>query len=66
MTTNPDDVEQHDRMVALVERMLDLHRHLLEMQIEATDRAIDDLVFDLYDLTPDERAIVEASAGRTA
>ena len=70
-------MEKHDRMVALVERMLDLHRRLpaaatehrkrlIEMQVEATDREIDALVYDLYGLTPDERAVVEASAGRTA
>lgn len=73
--SSPDDVEKHDRMVSLVETMLDLHRRLpaaatehqrrlLEMQVEATDRAIDDLVFDLYGLTPDERAVVEAGVAR--
>ncbi len=74
---SPDNVAKHDRMVALVEAMLDLHRRLpaaatehqkrlIELQIEATDREIDDLVFDLYGLTPEERAVVEASAGRMA
>jgi hypothetical protein len=72
---NPDDVAKRDRMVALVETMLDLHRrlpaaatehqrHLIEIRIEATDREIDLLVYDLYDLTPDEIAVVEASAGK--
>ena len=67
-------MEKHDRMVALVERMLDLHRRLpaaatehqrrlIEMQIEAADREIDALVYDLYDLSSDEIAVVEA-AGR--
>ena len=75
VASSPDDVAKHDRMVALVETMLDLHRRLpaaatehqrrlLEMQVEATDRAIDDLVFDLYGLTPDERAVVEAGVAR--
>ncbi|MEN6341449.1 MAG: hypothetical protein ABFC89_02710 [Methanospirillum sp.] len=61
-------------MVALVERMLDLHRRLpaasteharrlIEMQVEQTDREIDALVYDLYGLTADERAVVEAAAG---
>ena len=36
-------------------------RRLIEMQIEATDREIDALVYDLYGLTPDEIAVVEAS-----
>ena len=50
--------------------MLDLHRrlaaaklahekHLLQQQINVTDKAIDALVYALYDLTPEEIAIVE-------
>ncbi len=57
-------------MVALVERMLDLHKQLsaatlpydrerLRRQIEATDREIDDLVYELYDLTDEEIKLVE-------
>ncbi len=55
-------------MVALVERMLHLHqqqpqtpqaRAILNRQIEATDREIDNLVYRLYDLTEDEIEIVE-------
>jgi hypothetical protein len=72
---NPDDMEKHDRMVSLVETMLDLHRRLptaatehqrrlLEMQVEATDREIDALVYALYNLTPDEIAVVEAAVGK--
>ena len=66
---DPADVARHDRMVALVDTMLDLHkqlpdlsgpqRNVVEAQIEATDREIDALVYELYDLTPDEIAIVE-------
>lgn len=67
---DPADVARHDRMVALVERMLDLHRrlaavklahekHLLQQQIDVTDKAIDALVYELYALTPEEIAIVE-------
>lgn len=59
-------------MVALVERMLDLHRrhaaeavpHIktaLQRQIEATDRQIDTLVYGLYGLTEEEIAIVEGA-----
>ena len=72
---NPDDVAKHDRMVSLVEAMLDLHRRLpasstdhektlLERQIEATDRQIDTLVYELYGLTEDEIRIVEAGGGK--
>jgi hypothetical protein len=34
----------------------------IQTRIDATDRQIDRLVYDLYDLTPDEIAIVEGSA----
>ena len=67
---NPDDVAKHDQMVLLVERMLELNEkktdesnpetlRLLETQITATDRQIDRLVYDLYDLSPEEIALVE-------
>jgi hypothetical protein len=60
-------------MVALVERMLDLHKRLpaaqtpndktlLQRQIAATDREIDRLVYELYGLTDEEIAIVEENA----
>jgi len=57
-------------MVGLVERMLVLHRklaaatvppdkELYRRQIEATDRQIDALVYELYGLTGEEIAVVE-------
>ena len=56
-------------MVELVQSMLDLHKFassgtdhdktLLARQIEATDRQIDRLVYELYDLTEEEIGIVE-------
>jgi hypothetical protein len=69
--SDPVDRARHDHMVALVERMLDLHRRLaaghnpqtrtiLQRQIEATDRQIDGLVYELYGLTTQEVQIVEA------
>jgi hypothetical protein len=33
----------------------------LQRQIEATDRQIDTLVYELYGLTPDEIAVVESA-----
>jgi hypothetical protein len=68
--SDPADVARHDRMVALVERMLELHKKLAaatipadktlyQRQIEATDRQIDALVYELYGLTEEEIAIVE-------
>ena len=67
---DPKDVARHDKMVALVERMLDLHKKLAaatipadkklyERQIEARDEEIDALVYELYGLTEEEIAIVE-------
>jgi len=66
---NPDDVARHDEIVLLVERMLDLHKKLptttgndktqYEQLIAATDKRIDQLVYQLYDLTDEEIAIVE-------
>ena len=72
--TNPTDKARHDRMVALVNRMLDLHKQLpeaktpqtqtvLQRQIETTDRQIDALVYELYGLTDEEIKIVEESLG---
>lgn len=66
---NAQDVKMHDDLVALVERMLDLHKRLkgavgeeekdLERQIARTDGQIDDLVYQLYDITEEERKIIE-------
>jgi hypothetical protein len=68
--TNPADVEKHDRMVSLVDKMLALvpkrraeanpqAAAQLDAQIAATDRQIDRLVYDLYGLTEEEIALVE-------
>ena len=56
---DPADVAWHDKMVALMERMLALHgklataiisadKKLYQRQIETTDRQIDGLVYELY------------------
>jgi hypothetical protein len=63
---------RHDQLVTLVERMLKLHADLpaakspdaltrLQREIKATDAAIDKLVYALYELTPEEIALVEAA-----
>ena len=68
--SDPADVARHDKMVSLVERMLDLNKRLpvartdqeqtiVKRQIAATDKEIDELVYDLYGLTEEERKIVE-------
>jgi len=61
---------RHGRVVQLAERMLSLHKELesaktayektvTERQIEATDRQIDGLIYELYELTDEQIAIVE-------
>ena len=68
--SDPADKARHDKMTALVERMLALHKQkadvkidhekkLVERQIEATDKQIDALVYELYGLTEEEILIVE-------
>ena len=59
----------HDRIVELVDKMLQLHndlpdsagegRRILNAQIQRTDREIDALVYKLYGLSEDEVAIVK-------
>jgi len=66
----PAKKSRHDKMVSLVEQMLALHKKLaatknehdktaLQRQIDATDKQIDTLVYELYELTEDEIKIVE-------
>ena len=73
-SSNPADVKNHDRMVALVERMLSLNKQaqaavtpqekdMLQRQIVTTDREIDHMVYELYGLTAEEVKTVE---GETA
>lgn len=68
--SNPSDKHQHAGMVELVERMLSLHEQLAEARtsqektlirryIDATDRQIDRLVYELYALTEEEIEVVE-------
>jgi type I restriction-modification system DNA methylase subunit len=65
------DKARYDQVVSLVERILELQRRLataktgqektvLQRQIEATDRQIDRLVYELYGLTDEEIKIIEA------
>ncbi len=64
------DVARHDRMVELVDQMLELNQQLatartpqardvLQRHIEVTDKEIDHLVYELYGLTEAEIALVE-------
>lgn len=65
-----------DRVAHLADRMLDLHKRLaaartqhestlLERQIAATDREIDQLVYELYGLTKEEIALVEEATEKS-
>ena len=71
---NPTEKNMHDNLVALVNKILDLNRRFapirstpcnerdeLQKHIEQTDSEIDDLIYDLYGLTEEERRIVEGS-----
>jgi hypothetical protein len=64
---------RHDKMVELVEWILDLHKQLpkaktpheqesLKRTIAATDNQIDTLVYELYGLTDSEIRIVEGES----
>ena len=68
--SNPAEKAQHDKLVALVENMLELQKkyhdarmerdkELYERQIQIVDTQIDRLVYDLYGLTEEEIGIVE-------
>ncbi len=68
--SNPAEKSQHEKMVALVSQMLELHESkagaktqaetdVYERQIKSVDEAIDGLVYELYGLSPEEIKIVE-------
>jgi len=69
----PKDKSRHDKLVGLVEKMLvltpklraaqtDKERATLQNAVTATDRQIDQLVYELYELTPEEIALVEGAS----
>ena len=62
-----------DELVRMVQQMLDMHqrlavgrnlqtREIIQRQIDATDRQIDQFVYQLYGLTEEEIKIVESGA----
>jgi len=72
--SDPSDKAHHDKIVELVQRMLDLNKQLaaaktehektvLQRQIAVTDSRIDQLVYQLYGLTAEEIKIVEEGSG---
>jgi hypothetical protein len=65
-----DENSAYENIIILIDRMLDLHKRTpttpqeqeqLRREIEATDRQIDQLVYQLYGLTDEEIKIVEQS-----
>ncbi len=68
---DPADKARHDKIVALVDGMLELNKKKhsgklapselgrLEREIASTDREIDKLVYELYRMTDDEQKIIE-------
>jgi hypothetical protein len=65
------DKARHDKMVVLVDRMLELNKkkhsgklapselERLEREIASTDAVIDNLVYELYSITEEERKLIE-------
>jgi hypothetical protein len=70
--SNPAEKAKHDKLVALVDNMLEVQekyhearmerdKELYERQIKIVDAQIDRLVYDLYELTEEEVKVVEAA-----
>jgi type I restriction-modification system DNA methylase subunit len=72
--SSPIEMKMHDKLVTLVESMLELNTHLASIQdiyinkrdelvkeIQKTDKDINILVYDLYGLTEAEKALIESS-----
>ncbi|HAK89305.1 MAG: hypothetical protein A2X55_07385 [Nitrospirae bacterium GWB2_47_37] len=67
---NPSEKAIHDKLVSLIDRMLELHkkknslppsaeRDKIEREIAVTDEKIDEIVYGLYGITKEERRIIE-------
>ncbi|MFH1701965.1 MAG: N-6 DNA methylase [Nitrospirota bacterium] len=68
---NPSEKSIHDKLVSLVDRMLELHkkknslppsaeREKIEREIAVTDEKIDEIVYGLYGITDEERRIIDS------
>ena len=69
--SNATDKARHDKVVALVDRMLELNKKkhsgklapseldCVEREVASTDREIDEVVYELYVIADDERKIIE-------
>ncbi|MBM4056366.1 MAG: hypothetical protein FJ264_17175, partial [Planctomycetes bacterium] len=68
--SNPIEKSRHDELVSLADRMLKLNKELqktsentdkwysLKKEIEQTDKLIDEIVYELYEVTEEERKII--------
>jgi len=71
--SDPAHKARHDQMAALVDRMLELNKKKhsgklapseldrLEREIATTDHEIDELVYELYGITEEERKLIETT-----
>jgi hypothetical protein len=71
--SDPADKARHDKIVELVDRMLELNNQKhsgklapsqvdrADREIAATDAEIDNLVYELYGITEEERKIIEGA-----
>ena len=73
--SNPEEVAKHDKLVSLVDNMLELQKkyhdarmdrdkELYERQIKIVDAQIDRRVYDLYGLTEEEVKVVEGGESK--
>jgi hypothetical protein len=71
--SKPADKLRHDKLVVLVDKLLglmpklraatsDSEKSVLQNAVTATDQEIDKLVYELYNLTREEIALVEGAA----
>jgi len=71
--SKPADKERHDKLVGLVEKLLvlmpklraatlDSERATLQNAVTAAEQQLDELVYELYDLTEEEIAVVKGTA----
>ena len=67
-SNNAEEVNKHDQIVVLVQKMLALNnqnsltpreQEFVKRQIDATDAEIDRLVYEIYDLSDDDIEIIE-------
>jgi type I restriction-modification system DNA methylase subunit len=69
---NPSEKAIHDKLVSLVDRMLELHkkknslppsaeREKVEREIAVIDEKIDEIVYELYGIMEEERKIIESN-----